>query len=442
MPISSHVLTNQSVLHVVGVFLFLHCALLCTGQELPPIGTSTVYPCSDCDYVVREHTTDGKILNILPGQVVCLSSSISYKNLVFRNINGSPNMPVIIKNCGGTVKLYATTSFGLKFEQSKHFKLLGDGGPDQYGIVVTTEKGFYITMEKFSTDFEIANVEAAGSLPKGIGDNAGFAGIGVKTSPYQDCDRFTDPQRKAWVMKNIKIHDNYIHDTGGEGMYIGHGFYTGRKEPQCPTITYSHAIKNITIYNNRIENIGYDGIQIKNANENVLVYQNLIRNYGTRNESAHNEGLFIGEGSTGSYYGNIIDTGSGNGIQLQGLGNITISNNLILNAGENGIYCASGKYVERFPDGFFRFTRNTIFSSSQFAFVFYNNEGGIKTFSENYLAGSGSAIKKGADVTFSKNEIKPEATMFTRGHVNLFQHNTGIEQDVISLNPFAGEYLK
>ncbi len=361
--------------------------------------------CAECDFIVDSYVTDGQALGVKPGDVICLNSNVAYSRLVFRNIVGTRNEPVLIKNCGGVATIYSDAAFGLKFEHSKDFKLIGDGSADDYGIKVTTEKGFYITMENFTTDFEIAHVEVAGALPNGIGDRSGFAGIGVKTSPYQDCDLFTDPTRQAWIMRDVSIHDNYIHDTGGEGIYMGHGFYKGRVESKCSSMTYSHSIKGVKIYDNLIENVGYDGMQIKNANQNVEVFDNIIRNYGTKNHSAHNEGLFIGEGTSGKFYGNIVENGTGNGCQIQGLGNLDIFNNLFVSSGGHGIYVTHGEFVVRLKDGYFNIFNNTVLNSGEYGFIFYNDDGGPKRFVNNLVAGAGVLTKNGAKLEMDNNNL-------------------------------------
>ncbi len=407
----------QLVLSVIISISFTNCQM--DGDEeaiIPDESTSIIestsienrpnpIACEECDFIVDSYVTDGQLLGVQPGDLICLSANTSYSRLVFRNINGTRNNPVMIKNCGGVASVYSDAAFGLKFENSKDFKLIGNGSVDEYGIKVTTEKGFYITMEKFTTDFEIAHIEVAGAHINGIGETAGFAGIGVKTSPYQDCDLFTDPTRQAWIMRDVSIHDNYIHDTGGEGIYMGHGFYKGRTESNCNAMTYSHSIKGVKIYNNLIENVGYDGMQIKNANQNVAVYDNVIRNYGTKNHSAHNEGLFIGEGTTGKFYGNIIDTGTGNGCQIQGLGNLDIFNNLIVNSGGHGIYATHGTYVIRLKDGYFNIFNNTVLNSGEYGFIFYNDDGGAKRFVNNIVAGAGVLTKNGARLEQESNNL-------------------------------------
>lgn len=376
------------------------------GQYTSPL-PSTVqeeqFPCDSCDHIIYETVVSGKALNIKPGEVVCLHAKRDYSTLTFRDIKGTKELPVIIRNCDGVTKIHSKNAFGIKFQRSEHFKLLGDGSDEKYGLRITTEKGYYLLMELFTTDFEIANVEIAGIEENGTGEKSGFAGIGVKTSPNQDCDLFTDPSRKAWIMKNVSIHDNYVHDVGGEGIYMGHGFYAGRMEKGCSEITYSHSIQGVRIYANRIENVGFDGIQIKNADQDVEVYNNIVENYGTRNHGAHNEGLLIGDGTVGRFYGNRIDTGTGSGCFIHGMGDLYIYNNVFANQAEYGIYASNGPMVIRKPGAPFNIFNNTIYNSGKMGYVFFNNEGGPKRFINNLVVKTPEFTKKDATTELSNN---------------------------------------
>lgn len=381
-------------------FPLLLAALPASTQDAP-----YTYPCEECDFIVGAFPIDGDQLQVKPGDVICLSSDRVYERITFKNLLGTPEEPIIIRNCGGKARIYSTQAFGVKFQHSAFFKLTGEGGSDSFGIEISTEKGFYLTMEGFTTNFEISHLEIAGPTAPGMEGRSGFAGIGVKTSPYENCELFGDPTREAWILRDIRIHHNYIHDTGGEGLYIGHGFYKGQVDIKCPGLgeRYSHAIKGVRIYENLIENTGYDGIQIKNADEDVKVYHNIIRNYGTKCNPIHNEGLFIGEGTTGEFYGNMIDSGTGNGLQIQGIGNLNIHNNVIHRAGENGIYASHGSYVVRWPDGFFDIHHNVITYAQKDGFVFYNKDGGLKKFSQNMILYAGGQATKGGPVEYDEN---------------------------------------
>ncbi len=373
--------------------------------------------CSSCDFVIAP--TTGKFIGtkegVQAGDVICLSGEQKYGRITFDSIIGTENNPIVIRNCNGQAVIESDASFGLRFTESKHFKLVGDGGGD-YGIKVSTEKGFFVSMERKTTNFEIAQIEVAGFEEAGgtlESDRNGFAGIGIKTSPYQYCDLFTDPTRTAWVMEDVSVHDCYIHDVGGEGFYIGHGFYKGRKEKNCDEVTYSHAIKGIRIYDNLIEDIGLDGIQIKNADADCAVYNNVIRNYGTLNKSAHKEGLFIGGGTTGKFYNNYVIGGTGNGIQCQGIGNLDIFNNLIVDSGKYGFFAAEGQFIVREPDGYFNVINNTFINSGLYSFAFFGNNGGTKRIINNVFAVGGTAIfRRGVAVDSTGNRASQQLATF------------------------------
>lgn len=359
-------------------------------------------PCGRCDFIVKGYLTDGKKLGIQAGDIVCLDGYTTYKALKFANIHGTPEKPIIIRNCNAV----ATVTNGIRFEKSSNFRFIGDGVDEQkYGIKVSTDKSFFVTFENFTTDFEVAQIEIAGNSPNGVGENAGFAGMGIKTSPYQACSLFTDSTRQAWVMKNVNIHDNYVHDVGGEGLYIGHGFYKGRKEKKCPEKTWSHSIVGLRVHHNIIENTGYDGIQVKNADRDCEIYNNTIRNYGTLNHGAHNEGMIIADGVTGKVYNNLIDTGTGHGISFQGMGNNSIFNNIIINAGQDGFNGTTsptmGVYLK---DGYYHFFHNTIINAARTAFVFYNGAGGEKIVANNlFIQAKGKLQGKGHPLELKNN---------------------------------------
>lgn len=369
-------------------------------------------PCDQCTHVVNSWTTDGKELNIQPGDTICLDGNIVYDNLVFSNIEGTPEKPIIIKNCDGKVAIVNPTNspYGVKFQHSHDFKFLGNGGGGDYGIRITTDNGFFLSLRTFTTDFEIANIEIAGKSAY----RSGFAGIGIKTSPYEDCNLFTDPSKTAWVMKNIVVRDNYIHDVGGEGLYIGHGFYTGRQESQCAAMTYAHSIKNVRIYNNRFENLGMDGIQVKNCDENVAVFNNYINGYAKEDYStAQDEGIYIGDGTTGRFYNNVIIDG-GTGIMVHGMGNLDIFNNVIVKARDYAFFASEGKYVYRFPDGHFNIFNNTFHSTGTYALAFFGESGGAKRFKNNIFIAPNAVeyIRRGTTLDASNNIFERHASYF------------------------------
>jgi len=307
----------------------LPCLLLIVFSNLSLAATYTV--------PVGQWNTDGEELGLQPGDTICLSPQETgvYSVMRWKNINGSEDNPILITNCGGQAVINSTGSYGWKFENSKHFKISGNGSAAyEYGIKISATTGFYLTMESFTTNFDITQVEIAGLYENGTHEDSGFAGIGIKTRPF--CDGSSN--QGVWDMEDVKVYNNYIHDTGGEGLYIGHGFYQGRIENGCDVITYPHAIKGLRVFNNLIEDVGYDGIQVKNADEDAQIFNNVIKNYGTMNVGVHNEGLFVGDGSEALIYNNWVENGTGHGLQINAFGNTEIFNNVIINSVDDGMY--------------------------------------------------------------------------------------------------------
>lgn len=306
--------------------------------------TSAVEDCLTCTYVVPEktHVIDGLLLGIKPGNVICLNSAIAYKNLVFKNIIGTATEPVIIKNCGGVATLTATDlSFGLKTQNSKYFRITGGTTANTYGIkIVNGHIG--IALGDLSTNFEVDHVEVQGS---------GFAGIMAKTDPT--CDVATS--RENFTMKNVNLNYNYVHDTGGEGFYVGNSFYQTGVNTDCG-IRYPHEIHYLRLFNNIVKNSGWDGIQVGCATVGAKIYGNTIENYGVLNTYNQRNGMQLGEGTGGLCYGNFIKKGTGNGMNILGLGTNIIYNNVIVDAGDMGIFCDE-RYT---PGNGFKFINNTI----------------------------------------------------------------------------------
>ncbi len=323
-----------------------------------------------CTHTIESGAVDGEQLGVSPGDVLCVPGNTTYGAFRWQNIVGTAENPIIVKNCNGQVVIDSPGSYGWKWLRSKHFKILGNGDADvQYGFKVSTAKSFFVTMESFTTSFEIAHMEIVGKEKEDGHGYTGFAGIGIKTSPYQDCDLFQ--QKDAWTMEDVSIHDNYIHKTGGEGVYAGHGFHQGRQEPNCPdgVITYAHAIHNLHVYNNKIENVGFDGIQIKNATVNTRVHDNTIVNYGVFDHEAHNEGLLIGESTEGVFYNNKIISGTGHGMQINAYGNSHFYNNLVVDAGNDGVYLNNQSAAFENKSGVFEFHHNTLVNMGANAFT-------------------------------------------------------------------------
>ncbi len=278
--------------------------------------------------IARETTNvDAKALNVMPGDTIYLEAGTRRYMRISNVVGDSANYVIITNKLGEVIFENDDFYFGLVLSNCKYFRLTGDVVNDEsFGIrILKTGKGASgLSLSELSTNYEVDHIEIA---------NTGFAGIFAFSQPT--CDLTAN--RGNFEQHNTIFRNNYIHDTYGEGMYIGHSFYTGYTLTcnNSPLLVYPHEIKGLKVYNNNIENCGFDGIQVCCAVEDAEIHHNIIRNYGTGMLEMQHSGIQIGAGSKVRCYNNAIIKGSGTGIMMLGMADSYIYNNLIVNAGLN-----------------------------------------------------------------------------------------------------------
>ncbi len=90
---------------------------------------------------------------------------------------------------------------------------------------------------------------------------SGFAGIRLLNSRAAG-----DP---ATPMEDVRVHDVYVHDTGGEGFYFG---WTGTPP--------SNLFPGLQIYNTRILRTGNEALQIQDLGDGSHVHDNVFAGGG------------------------------------------------------------------------------------------------------------------------------------------------------------------
>lgn len=341
---------------------------------------NTALPITTCSYTVlaSQWMVDGA--SIAPGAVICIPAG-TRGALLFKNLKGTAAKPIIIINKGGkvTFSTAVTASYAFKTQNCQYVKVLGSGTAGiKYGFDVNGGN-IGMTMDDLSSDFEIANVEVR---------NSGFAGIMAKTDP--SCNVAT--QRGRFTMKNVTIHDNYVHNTGGEGLYIGNSFYATGVSTSCGT-ALPHDVVSLKVYNNTTEQTGCEGIQVGGAVSGCEVYNNVVKTPGIKPfASAQNNGIQLGEGTGGKCYNNLIKDAPGNGIIVLGLGDNLVFNNIIIRANGHGIF-ADSRYT---PGQNFAFINNTIVSPAMSGIRLNSTSIPMNTAVNNVIInpGSGQYISK------------------------------------------------
>jgi len=292
----------------------------------------------NCDYTIAPNnaaiTFDGATQGVQPGQTICIQAGY-HKKITFRNLLGSPTNYIILKNCGGKAEIggadnLANNEDPLTFRGSRYFRLTGTGDTSiEQGIKILGSKPgrMGIACNGKSSDLEIDHVEIT---------QVGFAGIMAKDDPRCNDYSFDRPN---FTMYNISIHDNYIHEIGGEGIYLGNSFFRGTGPRGCTSqIHYPHELRGVKVYNNRIHNTGWEAIQVGSAVADVEVHHNHITNFATENKSSQNGGIQMGLGSTGRVYNNFLKGGTGGvGIEIQGIGENYVYNNIVIDPGSIGV---------------------------------------------------------------------------------------------------------
>ena len=270
-------------------------------------------------------TVNGEEMGVQAGDTIFLLGG-TRPELKFVNIKGTKGEEVIIINKSEKVIIDTDAHTGIGFNDCAYFRLTGTGGTDNYGIEIARAGTMGVVVGEFSTDSEVDHLEI---------HDVGFAGIMAKTDP--GCNR---KDLRYFIMENLSFHDNYIYSTGGEGFYVGYSWYPSR-EVECDGVNteiFPHPIHNVKIYNNIIKDTDWDGLQVGSSPVNVKIYGNSIENYGVADQLYQNHAVQIGAGTTGEFYNNYINGGTGGGISFFGIGNNELYNNVIVSPGGSAIY--------------------------------------------------------------------------------------------------------
>jgi hypothetical protein len=299
----------------------------------------------------QEWNQPGKILAFRPGD---------RGHIRFLKLNGgTEENPIIIINKGQTT-IRSTASYGLSlFDESSNVRVLGNGNPDiKYGIhVAQTNSG--------ASGMDVAGKSERAEIAYCEISNTGFAGIMAKKDG-----------EFGWTMHNIHFHHNYIHDTHGEGMYIGE-------------TKLGHDIKGVKVHHNLILRTGWDLWQIANSTQDVEIYNNTMLFGGLENRQYQNKGFQIGNWCTGNYYNNVIGGSSSNYMIIMGSYDIDIYNNLFTDTNvDPGMFIDDRS--ESVAGSVIKLRDNYMRGYKQEAILSYNNVNKLEITNNQYDPSSGN----------------------------------------------------
>jgi hypothetical protein len=283
--------------------------------------------------------------SVKPGDTLTIPSG-PRGPLRIRNCSGTQSNPIVIRNdadgSGPAVISRSSTGSGgfvLNCENCTGIVIDGSqkwrGAPSgkTYGIKLTVSKSSspsaFLRIGGLSRFITIRGIEIDGAWPRLAKNGSG--------TRINDLEVRRSAHPNLW-REGILIEDNYVHDVALEGMYVGANYSDG----DLP-------VRNVEIRNNRLEDIGFDGINTKSMwSGDNRIHHNVIRRAGKNSGKSSNSAQYSGiknNAGTVKIYNNWIESTGQHGIQSwthqgpresEGKGpfEAEIWNNVIVGAGE------------------------------------------------------------------------------------------------------------
>ena len=227
-------------------------------------------------------TNDNKIIisvgekyedKIFPGTKILIKGGKYDAIWIECNAIGTPKNPIVITNYDGQVE-----TKHIKIAGMSHFKLTGKYDPkgktgdSRYqghavGYAYSQGKyGFFINGQWQNNSkflLEVTSKKIKGTESRQMSSNFELEYIESGNGGYSNVIKANN---EKYISENIKIHDCYIHDTNGEGIYMGN---TSTKGDQG-------VFRNVEIYNNRILRTGLDALQLVQTAGESKIHNNVL----------------------------------------------------------------------------------------------------------------------------------------------------------------------
>jgi len=298
------------------------------------------------------HRIDGITDNVAPGTIIVLTGMC--RRLELTNLQGTKDNPIVVIPGQDLFEVRMSSIQGIYVLNCKNLVIAGNMGPkkgslgiwvhrDPDPLVAVNVPGNSVGLhvEEFSTFIRTTGIKVT---------DTGFAGMQMKTEPYGN-----KPQ--AWRGAGFQMEDTFIHHcevgfTGGEGLYIGFTTYADVSFYYTPTVPdvngnnvpliFAHRMIRTKIWDNYVHDTGWDGIQVGCADQECEIHNNRVTPSGILNVANQSAGMSLNNGLQADVYNNVMDN---NIIMQQGKGLSRIYNNFIYVANKNDpIY-----YIFDFP---------------------------------------------------------------------------------------------
>ena len=275
---------------------------------------------------------DANTLWIKPWEVICIKPW-SYSHFRIANLSWTAAQPITIKNVDWLVQLWTWFHFWLNFPNGRHFRVLGNWVPGiQYWIKVALKDwatSVAVGMWN-SSDFELAHLEIS------------KAWVAIMAKVNTSCDPMS--WKENYIMKNVKLHDMYIHDIEGEWFYIWNTSMTETVTCDWVAITKEPAwYDGMEIYNIKMERTAWYGIQLART-KNARIYNNSITDRWRAKIDFHAAWILLWWFSNWYVFNNILTQWHSAWLQFYWVGKAYFYNNIINKAwqwtGQDWIYVA------------------------------------------------------------------------------------------------------
>ena len=293
------------------------------------------------DHYVTGQTSTFDCSAVSPGDTVTLAAG-TRGPLVIKNCRGTATQRIRIRNdAGGTgpvvIRRTSGNAGGFIFSCVDCIQVNIDGSAKWVGAPASETRGIKITMAGggapsafmkvagLSRFMTIRYIEIDGTWPSIAND-----GIGMSVN---DHNMNTVDNPGIW-REGFLIEHNYVHNTEGEGLYVGSNYNDGHELP----------VRDVEIRNNLIEDTGWDGMNLKYAIAgNNKIHHNVLKRVGSELDatSGQHRGMTMYEGG-GSIYNNWIEKSGQAGIlhflqylpESFGTQTCEIYNNVIVSPGQ------------------------------------------------------------------------------------------------------------
>lgn len=273
-----------------------------------------------CDVVVSALVDEITSEDVSPGDVVCLESGVRGP-LYIEGVAGSEEEPIVFQNDGGVTVIEGDRGdyAGIDIRRSSHIVITGTGvesscgasadEPDQRCGISISGTGRGLAATEGSDQITVDHLAVTDTT---------HSGIFIKTGADEGITR------DEWTQETTIVVDNYLHDVGREGLYLGSSFYSEGIDP---------VLVDVVVARNLVVQSGWDGIQVGSAVEECSIRGNRVLGAGTENRDDQRSGIINNRGSVCSIVNNVVVDAAAQGIYVQGNGGNLVADNLVVQPG-------------------------------------------------------------------------------------------------------------